>query len=93
MKLIRLTGSYLPLHRGIGFEDQQHCVLVGNQRMGELRPTKPAQYLLVCGVAVVDDNVVVGALLVGLQLELGEPELDPVAGGSGEDPHALLHIS
>ena len=61
--------------------------------MGELGPTEPAQYLLVRGVTVVDDDVVVGALLVGLQLELGEPELDPVAGGRGEDPHALLQKS
>ena len=58
--------------------------------MGELGPTEPAQYLLVRGVTVVDDDVVVGALLVGLQLELGEQQLDPVSGGRGEDPNTLL---
>ena len=58
--------------------------------MGELGPTEPAQYLLVRGVTVVDDDVVVGALLVRLKLELGEQQLDAVAGGRGEYPDTLL---
>ena len=58
--------------------------------MRELGAAEPAQDLLVRGVAVVDDDVVIGALLVGFQLELGEPQLDPVPGGGGEDPDTLL---
>ena len=61
--------------------------------MGELGAAEPAQDLPVCGVAVIHHDVVIGALLVGLQLELGEPELDPVAGRGGEYPDTLLVIS
>ena len=60
--------------------------------MGQLGATEPAQDLPVCGVAVVHHDVVVGALLVGLQLELREPKLDPVAGRGGEYPDTLLPI-
>ena len=42
------------------------------------RHFKPSKDLLGGGVAVVDNDVVVGALLVGLQLKLGEQQLDPV---------------
>ena len=58
--------------------------------MGQLGATEPAQYLPVRGVAVVHYDVVVGAFLVGLQLELSEPQLDPVAGSGGEYPDTLL---
>ena len=58
--------------------------------MRQLGATEPAQYLPVRGVAVVHHDVIVGALLVGLQLELGEPQLDPVAGSRGEYPDTLL---
>ena len=58
--------------------------------MRQLRATEPAQDLPVSGVAVIHHDVVIGALLVGLQLELGEPQLDPVASRGGEYPDTLL---
>ena len=60
--------------------------------MGQLGATEPAQDLPVCGVAVIHHDVIVGALLVRLQLELGEPQLDPVARSRGEYPDTLLSI-
>ena len=61
--------------------------------MGQLGATEPAQYLPVRGVAVVHHDMVIGTLLVRLQLELGEPQLDPVARSRGEDPDTLLSIT
>ena len=65
---------------------------MGNEGVGQLGAAEPAQYLPIRGVAIVDDDVVVSALLVGLQLELSEPQLDPVAGRGGEYPDTLLPI-
>ena len=58
--------------------------------MGQLGAAEPAHDLLVGRVPVIHHDVVVGALLVRLQLELGEQQLDAVAGGRGEYPDALL---
>ena len=65
---------------------------MGYEGVGQLRAAEPAQDLPVCGVAVIHHDVVVGALLVRLQLELGEPQLDPVASRGGEYPDTLLPI-
>ena len=51
---------------------------------------EPAHDLLVGGVAVIHHDVVIGALLVRLQLKLGEEQLYPVAGRGGEYPHTFL---
>ena len=60
--------------------------------MGQLGAAEPAQYLPVRGVAVVDHDMIVGTLLVRLQLELSEPQLDPVPSSRGEYPDTLLTI-
>ena len=93
--MVTLSSTKVPhlsLNRCIRFEDQQHRVLMGNEGVGELGATEPAQYLPVRGVAVVHHDVIIGALLVGLQLELGEPQLDPVTRSGGEYPDTLLTI-
>ena len=60
--------------------------------MGQLGAAEPAHDLLVGRVPVIHHDVVIGALLVGLQLELGEPQLDPVPSSRGEYPDTLLTI-
>ena len=61
--------------------------------MGQFGAAEATQDLLVRGVTVIHDDVVVRALLVGLQLELREQQLDPVARRGGEDPNTLLQIT
>ena len=61
--------------------------------MGQLGAAEPAHDLLVGGVPVIHHDVVIGALLVGLQLKLGEEQFDPMARSCGEDPNAFLSIS
>ena len=58
--------------------------------MRQLGAAEPAHDLLVGRVPVIHHDVVVGALLVRLQLELGEQQLDAVARGRGEYPDTLL---
>ncbi len=79
-----------PLHGGVGPEDEQHPVPAGHHRVRHLGAAEPPERRVVRGVAVVQHHVVVGALLVGLHLELGEDQLDAVPGGGGEDPDAVL---
>ena len=61
--------------------------------MGQLGAAEPAHDLLVGRVTVIHHNVVIGALLVGLQLKLGEEQLYPVARRGGEYPDTFLNSS
>lgn len=59
----------VPLHRGVGPECHEHGVGRGDDGVGHLAAAEPAQQRRLGGLAVVQRHVVVGALLVGLQLE------------------------
>ena len=52
-----------PLHGGVRLEDHEHLVAGGADRVRNLAAAEPPQHLRVGGVAVVEDHVVVGALL------------------------------
>lgn len=50
----------------------------------------PTQCFAIRGIPIIDDNMIIAALLVRLHLEHEEVELDPVARRGGEVPHAVL---
>ena len=52
-----------PLHGGVRFEDHEHLVAGGSDRMRNFAAAKPPEHLRVGGVAVVEDHMIVGALL------------------------------
>lgn len=80
----------LPVHRSIRLENYVHLVASGHCGRGVLLPAHFPHAAGFGRAPVVDDDVVVRALLVGLDFEAVEYDLDPVAGGGDEVPHAFL---
>ena len=80
----------LPLHRSIGFKNQQHLIISGHNRMWNFTATKPTQNLILRGVAIVENHVVISALLMWFHFEVDKLQLDPMSGCGGENPNAIL---
>lgn len=62
----------LPLYRRIALEHHEHLIASGENGVRDLGATEPAENVRVGGVTVVEDDVVVRALLVWLHLKLCE---------------------
>ena len=54
------------MDRSVGLEHEEQGVLGGDEGVGQLGAAEPPHDLLVGGVAVIDHNVVIGALLMRL---------------------------
>ena len=80
----------LPVHGAVRLENYVHLVSGGHRRRRILFPAHLPHAAGLGRAPVVHDDVVVRALLVGFDLEAVEDDLDPVAGGGDEVPHALL---
>ena len=80
----------LSLYRSIRIEDHVHSVPTGRNGHRLLAATEAAQASRVGVVAVEDDDVVVGTLLVRLELEVVERQLDAVTLLGCEVPNAVL---
>lgn len=65
LKALSLNGS-------VRFEHEEHFIAGRDDRMRKFAAAEPSQCLLIRGVAVVEDHVVIGALLMWLHLEFGK---------------------
>lgn len=62
----------LPLYRSIALEHHEHLIASGENGVRDLGATEPAENVRVGGVTVIEDDVVVRALLVWLHLKFCE---------------------
>ena len=80
----------LSLHGGVGLEYHEHLVGGSNDGMRYLCTAVTTEPIGVWGTSVVQNHVVVRALLVGLHLKLFKHQFDPVARSRREMPNTIF---
>lgn len=80
------------LYGSVRLEHHERLVAGRNDAVRQLAATKSAQTGRITVLAVVDGNIVVGALLMWLHVEFAEINLDPMARSGGEVPRTILFV-